>query len=142
MNHQLMEEEFTGGMVIPPGITGSRVRNPPEEWLSRQESPAHEGGIHRRNGYPARNYRLMDKESTGGIVIPPGIISWWKRKTTEEWLSHQESPVHGLGILWRNGFPSGNHQLMDEKSIRGMVILQRITRSRTVIYKESWGFIR
>jgi hypothetical protein len=33
-NCQLMNEESTVRMVIPPGITSSGTRNPPEEWDS------------------------------------------------------------------------------------------------------------
>jgi hypothetical protein len=40
-----------GGMVIPP------------------ESPAHGREIHRRNGYSAENYLLMNDESTVGMVF-------------------------------------------------------------------------
>jgi hypothetical protein len=32
-NYHLIDEEFTIGMVIPPGITRSRTRNPPVECL-------------------------------------------------------------------------------------------------------------
>jgi hypothetical protein len=30
-NYQLIDEEFTGRMIVPPGITGSRTRNHPDE---------------------------------------------------------------------------------------------------------------
>jgi hypothetical protein len=40
-----------------------------------RELPAHGRGIHRKNGYSAGNYQLMDEESTGRKVIPPGITS-------------------------------------------------------------------
>jgi hypothetical protein len=30
-NYHLMDEESTGGMVIPPGITSSGTKNPPKE---------------------------------------------------------------------------------------------------------------
>jgi hypothetical protein len=47
-----MNEESTGGMVIPLGITSTLMRNPPEECLFRRELLAQEQGIHRRNGIP------------------------------------------------------------------------------------------
>jgi hypothetical protein len=40
-----------------------------------------ENGI---NGYSARIYQLMDKESMGGIVIPLGITSSWMSNPPEE----------------------------------------------------------
>jgi hypothetical protein len=45
-----MDEESTGRMVIPPGITSSWTRNPIEEYFT------------------ARIYKLMDEESTRGMV--------------------------------------------------------------------------
>jgi hypothetical protein len=49
------------GMVILPGIT--------------QYHAAHGRGISQRNGYSAGNYQFMDNESTGVMIIPPGVIS-------------------------------------------------------------------
>jgi hypothetical protein len=68
-----MDKESIKGMVIPPGIIHCWTRNPPEEWLFRQELPTNRRGIDQRNGYSARNYPLMEAESTRGMVIPPGI---------------------------------------------------------------------
>jgi hypothetical protein len=50
VNYHLMNEESTGGIVIPPGITSSKTRNPAEEWLFRLKLPAQRQGIHGRNG--------------------------------------------------------------------------------------------
>jgi hypothetical protein len=47
-NYYLMDEESTGGIIIPPGITSSGTQNPPEECDS------------------ARNYHLIDEISTQG----------------------------------------------------------------------------
>jgi hypothetical protein len=38
-NYQLLDEESTGRMIIPQGITSSWIRNPPEEWLFRWNDP-------------------------------------------------------------------------------------------------------
>jgi hypothetical protein len=54
-------------MVIPPGITSSYKRNPPEEWLFHRELPAHIRGIHQKNGYSTGNYQLRHEESTRRI---------------------------------------------------------------------------
>jgi hypothetical protein len=48
-NQYLKDKEFTGGMVIPMGITSSRTSKPPEEWIS------------------AENHNFMDEESTEGM---------------------------------------------------------------------------
>jgi hypothetical protein len=75
--------------------TTSWTWNPPEKWLFRRQLPALRRGIHRKNGYSARNYQLRDKESTRGMKfrwklpakrqeipsvnkIPLGITSSWK----------------------------------------------------------------
>jgi hypothetical protein len=47
----------------------------------------------------------MDKEQTGGMVIPPGITSSWTRNPTEECLFHRELPAQGQGIHPRKGIP-------------------------------------
>jgi hypothetical protein len=67
-NHQLMDEE-----------------NPLQEWQFRQETPAQGQGIHCWNGNSTRNHQLMENESTGGMAIPPGFTSSWKRNPQEEW---------------------------------------------------------
>jgi hypothetical protein len=52
-NYKLKDEdESTGGMVIPQGITSSWTRNSPEEWLFRRNLPAQGRVTHRRNGIP------------------------------------------------------------------------------------------
>jgi hypothetical protein len=51
-NSHLMEEEFTKGMVIQPGITSSWMRNPPVGCLWCWELPAQGRGIHWRNRIP------------------------------------------------------------------------------------------
>jgi hypothetical protein len=55
-------------------ITSSWTRNPQEELFFHQKLSANGRGIHRRNCFSTRNYQLMDEESTGGIVFPPGVI--------------------------------------------------------------------
>jgi hypothetical protein len=64
-NYHLMNEESTGGMVIPLGTTVSLTRNPPEEWLFRREFSGQAQGIHRRNGIPPK--LSADNKSTQGI---------------------------------------------------------------------------
>jgi hypothetical protein len=54
-------------MVVPPGFTSLRTRNPLLEWLFR------------------RNYQLMNNESAGGMVTPPGITSAGIKNLAEEW---------------------------------------------------------
>jgi hypothetical protein len=51
-NYHLMDEETTGGIVIPTIITSSIMKNQPEECLFRWELPAQGRGIHWRNGIP------------------------------------------------------------------------------------------
>jgi hypothetical protein len=41
-------------------------------------------GKNRINGASAASYRLMKKEFSGGIVIPPVITSSWARNLPEE----------------------------------------------------------
>jgi hypothetical protein len=41
-NYQLMDEESSGRIEIPPGITSSWTRNPPKEWLFHWEILAYE----------------------------------------------------------------------------------------------------
>jgi hypothetical protein len=75
------------------------------------------------NGYSAGNYQLKDEESTGGMVIPPGITSsWtkyppgitssWTRNPLGEWLFRRESPKSRLkyGSVFAEVF---NKQLID-----------------------------
>jgi hypothetical protein len=50
-NYQIMDKESNGGIVIPLGITSSRMRNPPKEYFS------------------TGNCKLMDEESTQGIFF-------------------------------------------------------------------------
>jgi hypothetical protein len=40
--------------------------------------------LHGINGVSGGNYHLMDEESTGGMVMPPGIASSWTRNPPEE----------------------------------------------------------
>jgi hypothetical protein len=54
-----MGEESTGGMVIPPGITGSKTRNLPDECYFSGQGPA----IHRKNGYSIGNFQLVEEKS-------------------------------------------------------------------------------
>jgi hypothetical protein len=63
-----MDEESTRGMLC----------------LFLCELPAYGGGIHRRNAYSARNYYLIDEESTGGMLIPPGFTISWMRDPPED----------------------------------------------------------
>jgi hypothetical protein len=65
-NHHLIDEVYTGGMVIPPGVTRSQTRNTPEECsfplgITRSETrnPPEEWDS-------AGNYRLVDEESNRG----------------------------------------------------------------------------
>jgi hypothetical protein len=61
-------------------------------------------GRNESNDYSAGNYQLIDKESTGRMVILPGITS--------------------------SCYKPGNYQLMDEKeSTEGIVFLPGITSS-------------
>jgi hypothetical protein len=104
-------------MVIRPGTTSSRMRNSLEEWLFRQELPAHGWGILWRNGNSARNYQLTDEEFSGGMIIPPGTTSSRMRNSLEERLFRQEPPAHGWGIF-----------------CGGMVIPSEITGSWTLCF--------
>jgi hypothetical protein len=52
------------------------------------------------NSDSARNYQLIDEESTGRMVFPPGITSSGRRNLPEEWDS------------------DGNNQLMEADSDR------------------------
>jgi hypothetical protein len=63
--------------------------------------------LHEKNGDSAGNYHLFDEESTGGMVIPPGIACSWTRNPAEEFLFHWELTAQGQGILRRNGIPPG-----------------------------------
>jgi hypothetical protein len=56
----------------------------------------------------ARNYHLMDNESTKGMVIPPGITSSGTRTLPDEWES------------------AGNYKFIDEKSNRGRGFSQEL----------------
>jgi hypothetical protein len=130
-NYQLMDEESTEGMVILLGITSSWTRNPQEEWLFCWELTAHRREIHRRNSDSAGNYQLKDEESNGEMVILLGITSSWTKNPPEKWLFCWELPAHGRRIHRRNGYSTGNYQLMDEESTGRMVILLGITSSWT-----------
>jgi hypothetical protein len=55
--------------VILLGITSSRTRNPPAEWIFRCELLAQGLEIHRRNSFP------------------PGITITWTMNPPEEWIS-------------------------------------------------------
>jgi hypothetical protein len=70
-----LDEKSTGGTEIVQGITSS--------WMSR--------GIHKRNGYSAVNYQLMDKKSTVGITFRSELLA------------------HRRGIYRRNEIPLGNY---------------------------------
>jgi hypothetical protein len=35
-------------------------------------------------GYSAGNYQIIDEESTGGKVIPPGVTILWMRNPLDE----------------------------------------------------------
>jgi hypothetical protein len=73
-------------MVILPGITSSKTRNPPKELLFRWEIPVPALGKNRINGYSTGNHKFTDKESTEGIFIPLGITNLWTRNPRQEWL--------------------------------------------------------
>jgi hypothetical protein len=45
-NYQLIDEKFTGRMIVPPGITSKGTKNQPDEWDS------------------AENFQLVDDKST------------------------------------------------------------------------------
>jgi hypothetical protein len=66
--------------------------------------------IHQRNGYSARNYPLIDEESTKGMGYSARVL-----------------PTNGQGIHQRNGYSTRNYPLLDEESTRGMVIPPGIT---------------
>jgi hypothetical protein len=80
---------------------------------------AHVQGFLRRNVYSTRNYQLLDRESTGGIVIWQGITSSWGRNPYEEWDS------------------AGNHQIidcyLDPNDQNAWQILQTVTIPGSVI---------
>jgi hypothetical protein len=52
-------------------------------------------------GNSANNYWIMDEESHGGSVFPPGITSSWTRNPMAE------LPAHERGIYPRNIFLPG-----------------------------------
>jgi hypothetical protein len=83
-------------------------------------------------GDSARNYNLMNEESTGGIDIPPGITSSWTRNTPEECLFSRESSIQGRGIHRKKRDSARNYRLIDEKFTRRRG-LPRITCSFTLI---------
>jgi hypothetical protein len=58
----------------------------------------------RIKGDSARNYDLVDKESTGGMVIPPRNTSSWTWNPPEEYLFRWERPDKRRGIHLRLGF--------------------------------------
>jgi hypothetical protein len=78
------------------------MRNPPEEWLFRQELPTNGRGIDQRNGNSARNYPLIEEESTRGMGILLGII-----ELTGRMGFCQELLAHVKGVYWMNGIPPG-----------------------------------
>jgi hypothetical protein len=61
----------------------------------------------------------MDEESTGGMVILPGITTSWTRNPPKEWLFCRESPAHGQGIPMKNVYSVGNYPFKDEESTGG-----------------------
>jgi hypothetical protein len=67
----------------------------------------------------------MYKKSTGGMVIPLGITSSYRR-----------------GIHRKNSYSTGNKQLRDEESTGRMVIPQGISSSGTRNPPEEWLFRR
>jgi hypothetical protein len=71
-----------------------------------------------RNGYSARNYQLMDEESTWWMLIQPAITSQWTRNLPEKWLFRQES-AHRRWIHRWSGYSAGNYKVMDEESPGG-----------------------
>jgi hypothetical protein len=83
-NYHFTDEKSFRGTVIPPESPAHGQGIYRRSGKFRQESPAHGRGIYRRSGYSARNHQLMDKESTGGMAIPPGITSSWTRNLQEE----------------------------------------------------------
>jgi hypothetical protein len=48
-NYQFIDEESTGRMVIPPGITSSGTRNLPEEWASAENNQLMETNSERQD---------------------------------------------------------------------------------------------
>jgi hypothetical protein len=86
-NYQLMDEESSGRMVIPPG-------------------PAHGGGIHWKKGYSAGNLPAHGRRILGKNGYSAGTSSWM-RNLLEEGLFRRELPAHGRGILWKNGYSAG-----------------------------------
>jgi hypothetical protein len=66
--------------VILLGITSSLTRNPPKNFVCGLPTLA----FHGINSYFARNYQLIDVESTVRIGFLPGITSSGTRNLTEE----------------------------------------------------------
>jgi hypothetical protein len=74
-------------------------------------------------GYSARNYQIMDKKSTTGIVILPGMTRLCTRISTGGRVI-----LKGIISLWttnppKDGYSARNHPFMDEKSTGGIVFL-------------------
>jgi hypothetical protein len=73
-NYHLIDDESTGGMDVPPGISSSGKRNPSEGCLFRRELPAQGREIHWRNGIPTgtTSSHMMNPPKEGislGIAI-------------------------------------------------------------------------
>jgi hypothetical protein len=79
-----------------PGITSSKTRNPPEEFLRGLPTLA----LHGINSESAGNYQLIDVESTVRMGFLLGITSSETRNPPEE------------------GDSTGNYQLIDSDSGR------------------------
>jgi hypothetical protein len=65
--------------------------------------------IHGINRDSVGNYHVMDEESTGEMVIPPGITRLF------------EQGIHAKKVYF-----AGNYQIRDKKSIEGMVFRQEL----------------
>jgi hypothetical protein len=109
-------------MVILPGVTTSWTRNPPEEWLFRLDLPPHGRGIHLNYDYSTGNYRyhLTDEETTGGMVIPPGIAGSWAKNPPEVPIFIPSgSTSSGMMNPPEKSDSTMNYQLIDKESTQG-----------------------
>jgi hypothetical protein len=71
------------------------------------------------NGDSAGNYHLMDEESTGGMVILPGITSLWTRNPPVKVLFRRELQAQPGGIHAPEEWDSAeNYQLIYADSER------------------------
>jgi hypothetical protein len=72
----------------------------------------------------------MDEESTGGMVIPPRIISSSTKNLPEEWIICRELSAQGNPP--EKGDSAGNNQLMEADSYRQDQIERKILQTVTI----------